>query len=216
MVTRITLVRHGETAWNADGRWQGHAHVPLNPAGRRQAELLAEHLAESGTRFHCVVSSDSVRASETGATVASKLGIPLELDPRLRELDIGEWQGLTADEVRRWDPQRYLEIEHDPYHRPRPGGESGAQSGARAALCLEELAARAGGTHCVAVSHGGTIRNLLQHLGLGRADRVVVGNTSLSVFVHEVGADGLPRWSLEAFNEMPHLGGVAARIEVEP
>lgn len=214
MLTRVTLVRHGETAWNADGRWQGHAHVPLNAVGRRQAALLADHLAQTGTLFARVVASDSVRARETGALLAARLGLTLSVDARLRELDIGEWQGLTSEEVRTWDAERYLAVEHDPYHVPRPGGECGAQCGLRAATCLERLTDGAPGAHVIAVSHGGTIRNLLQHLGLARADRVVVGNTACSVLAHER-VDGVARWTLESFGAMPHLAG-PVRVEVEP
>ena len=214
MRTRFTLVRHGETAWNANGRWQGQAHVPLNDEGRRQAALLAARLA--GDRVDLIVTSDLVRASETAHVVARTVGAAVVLDARLRELDIGEWQGLTSDEVRTWDPERYLAIEHDPYHRPRPGGESGAQCGMRAAMALEALADERAGGHVVIVSHGGTIRNLLQHVGLVRADRVVVGNTSCSRLVHELSPDGLPKWTLEDFNCIEHLGGKLARVEVEP
>lgn len=215
MRTRFTLVRHGETAWNANGRWQGQAHVPLNDEGRRQAELLAAHLA-AGDRVDLIVSSNLVRASETALIVGRATGAQVVLDERVRELDIGEWQGLTADEVRTWDAERYLAVEHDPYHQSRPGGESGAQCGMRAALALEVLADERAGGHVVVVSHGGTIRNLLQHIGLGRADRMVVGNTSCSKLVHELTAEGLPRWTLEDFNRIEHLGCRLARIEVEP
>src|SRR5690606_760260 len=114
-------------------------------------------------------------------SLASALSVPLALDPRLREIDLGEWQGLTSDEVKTWDAERYLAVEHDPWKVRRPGGECGADVGFRALACLEEHADRHAGQHLIAVSHGGTIRNLLQHLALARADRLVVGNTSCSV-----------------------------------
>ena len=208
------LVRHGETAWNADGRWQGQAHVPLNDVGRRQAALLAAHFAAAGQTYARVVTSDSIRARDTAAPIAQALGIPVGPDVRLREIHVGEWQGLTAAEVRSWDPERYLEVEHDPWRTRRPGGESGADVGARAVACLEAHAAA--GAHVIVVSHGGTIRNLLQHLGLARADHLVVGNTARSVLVRTLTGDGLAQWSLEAFNALEHLGTAPARVEVEP
>lgn len=216
MITRFTLVRHGETAWNVSGRWQGHAHVPLNDAGRRQAALLAEHQRASGTRFDAVVTSDSLRAHETARVLASALDVPLVPDARLREIDLGEWQGLTSEEVRSWDAERYLEVEHDPWHVKRPGGESGLDVGMRMLACLDEHADRHAGGHLIAVSHGGSIRNLLQQLGLARADRVVVGNTSCSLLVRTLAGDGCATWTLECFNQLAHLGGAAARVEVEP
>lgn len=216
MVTHFTLVRHGETAWNANGRWQGHAHVPLNETGRTQAQLLAEHLKSKGVGFKAIITSDSMRAAQTAEKIGAALGIPVLRDARLREIDIGEWQGLTADEVRAWDPERYHAVDLDPWLVKRPGGESGADVGARAMACLEEHGQDAHGGHLIAVSHGGTIRNLLQHLSLARADRVVVGNTSCSLLVRGLAECGAARWDLHTFNAMEHLDTAGLRVEVEP
>src|SRR5262245_57255720 len=73
MLTRVTLIRHGETAWNVNGRWQGQAAVPLNDEGRRQAMLLAEHLRPRAAEFAAIYSSDSLRAQETAELIASRL-----------------------------------------------------------------------------------------------------------------------------------------------
>src|SRR5258707_7809407 len=106
MLTRVTLIRHGETAWNVNGRWQGQAAVPLNDEGRRQAMLLAEHLLPRAAEFAAIYSSDSLRCRETAELVASRLDKSVQLDARLREIDLGEWQGLTSDEVQAWDIER--------------------------------------------------------------------------------------------------------------
>src|SRR6185369_7089516 len=100
MTTHITLIRHGQTPWNATGRWQGHAFVPLNDEGRRQATRLAKHLLPIADEITAIYSSDLVRASETAEIIAARLEKTVRVDVRLREIDMGEWQGLTGDEIR--------------------------------------------------------------------------------------------------------------------
>ena len=95
--TTILLARHGETDWNAVGRWQGHTDRPLTELGRRQAAELAERLAD--VELDAVYSSDLLRAVETAEPVAKRLGLPLQTLPELREVDVGTWAGLTRDEV---------------------------------------------------------------------------------------------------------------------
>jgi 2,3-bisphosphoglycerate-dependent phosphoglycerate mutase len=95
-VTTLLLVRHGETDWNADGRLQGHTDRPLSDYGRRQAQKLAEEL--EGEEIDAIYSSDLARARETAEIVGRRLGLPVELDPDLREKDWGTWEGLTSAE----------------------------------------------------------------------------------------------------------------------
>src|SRR5580765_6857553 len=93
----LVLVRHAESTWNAEGRWQGHADPPLSDAGRAQAEALAEDLA--GERFDAVYTSDLARAAQTAEIIARRFGLPAVSDPALREVDVGSWSGLTREEV---------------------------------------------------------------------------------------------------------------------
>jgi broad specificity phosphatase PhoE len=95
-VTTLLLVRHGETDWNADGRLQGQTDRPLSEFGRRQARLLAGELADE--ELAAIYSSDLSRARETAEIVGERLGLPVALDPELREKDWGTWEGLTAVE----------------------------------------------------------------------------------------------------------------------
>jgi len=211
MATRITLVRHGETSWNALGKWQGHAHVPLNDEGRRQAARLAEHLAATDSDFTAIYSSDSVRAYETAQIIAERLGKTVVPDVRLREIDMGEWQGLTHDEVRAWDAERYAIVFSDPVNIARPGGESSLQVAVRAISALEEIAERHRDGHVLAVTHGGTIVNTLRELGLWRDEVGHIGNTSLSRLLHNATNDN--RWSLDAINLLVHLDAERAQSE---
>ncbi len=203
MSTCVYLVRHGETAWNTSGRWQGHAPVPLNDQGRRQAKLLGESLAGNDARFGAIYSSDLLRSRETAEIIAGRLGLPVRLDARLREIDLGEWQGLTGDEIRAWDADRLAVVHNDPYTVPRPGGESLNQVALRALAVFEEITVRHPGETVVVVSHGGTIRTLLNRLKLFDGPISNIGNTSVTILGH--GENGVG-WRLESFNLMDHLG----------
>jgi 2,3-bisphosphoglycerate-dependent phosphoglycerate mutase len=211
MLTRVSLIRHGETAWNVNGRWQGQAQVPLNDEGRRQAALLGEHLRPRAAEISAIYSSDSLRARETAQLIASPLGKPVYLDPRLREIDLGEWQGLTEEEVRAWDSERLALVRADPWNMPRPGGESWSEVAERALSAIQEFVNANQGGHILAVSHGGAIRVLLQRLAIDTGSTFPVGNTSLTVLLHH-GLDEAP-WKLDVFNLMDHLGPVQVRSQ---
>ncbi len=155
-------MRHGRTAWNREGRFQGHAEVPLDATGLAQAAALAEHLR--GERFDVVASSDLGRARATAeAIVAGRPGPSLETDPRWRELDFGAWEGRTA-----------AEVGEQSFGTP-PGGESFADLCARVEAALAGLRARlpAGGTVLVA-THAGPLHALL-HTVFGREAAETLG-----------------------------------------
>ena len=158
-MTTLILVRHGETDWNRNGRWQGHADTPLNERGRAQARQLADEL--SGEGVSAVYASDLMRARETAEIIAGRLGRPVALDPRLREVDIGGWAGLTMPEIETRFPD---DVERwrtgDPRHA-FDGGESYAAMGERVVAAVEEIARRHSGEDVVVVLHGGPIRALL-------------------------------------------------------
>lgn len=152
-VTKVFLVRHGATAWNHEKRAQGHADIELNEDGRKQAVHVADKLSRE--HVDAVYASDLKRARDTGAAIAAAHGLEVQLDPDLREIDQGEWEGLTTEEIRErwpdlWGPNRH--------YSNRPGGESPLQVRTRALAALERaVRAHPGGT-IVLVSHGGTIR----------------------------------------------------------
>jgi probable phosphoglycerate mutase len=153
-VTTILLARHGETDWNREGRFQGHADPPLNAIGRAQAARLSKRL--DGAALAAVYSSPLKRALETAGVVASAHGLePVALDA-LREVDVGSWQGLTRAEVESRFPEgltRWLD-----YEQGWEDGESYEQMGERVIPALLELAAAHGGEQILAVTHGGPIR----------------------------------------------------------
>jgi len=153
MPTTIFLVRHGATDWNINKRAQGHADIDLNAEGYRQAVTAAQELGH--LQIDAVYSSDLKRALDTAQPIASAHGLEVNLDKRLREIDQGEWEGLTVDEImERW-PDLWGPARH---YNARPGGESPQQVRDRALAAIEDVVASHPDECVVVVSHGGTIR----------------------------------------------------------
>jgi broad specificity phosphatase PhoE len=153
-VTELFLVRHGETDWNRDRRFQGHADPPLNETGREQAHALATELAGEGIEL--VYTSDLARAVETAEIVAARLGTDVRSMRDLREIDVGEWQGLTWQEIE----ERYPAGARS-WHEHGAGWESGEtyeQLGERVVAALRRIASEHPEERVLVVGHGGTIR----------------------------------------------------------
>ena len=137
---RLVLIRHGQTDWNATGRWQGQADPPLNEAGRIQARQTALEL--QAQRSDALISSDLRRAQETAAIIAEALGLEVTLEPRLREVNLGDWQGLYSDEIRaRWPEEMRLWLESPLATRP-PNGESIRELADRVLAAVNDMAGR--------------------------------------------------------------------------
>jgi broad specificity phosphatase PhoE len=158
-MTTIYLARHGESDWNVERRWQGHADRPLTDRGRGQAQNLAARLA--GVDLDAVYSSDLRRAWETADAVASAKGLDVIRLPELREVDVGSWSGLTRDECEARFPEAFA--------RWRAGGsgwddgESYEEMGERIVEAIGRLAAEHQGGAILVVSHGGPIRAVHAH-----------------------------------------------------
>lgn len=146
-------MRHGETEWNRTRRAQGQADVPLNDEGRAQALEAARELADLDVV--AVYSSDLSRAVDTATAIADKHGLDVRTDPRLREIDQGDWEGVPVDEIKaRW-PELWGPARH---WRARPGGESPDEVRVRALAALRDIVRRHPEGTVVVASHGGTIR----------------------------------------------------------
>ena len=155
-MTRILLVRHGQSTWNADGRWQGRADPPLSDLGRRQAEVAAG--CGGGPRHHRVCASPLRRAHETASVVAAGLGLAVHSDDRLMERDAGVWTGRTRTEIEDGWPG-FLAGGRRP-----EGFESDDVLHDRALAAIHEIAAVAP-EPVIVVSHGGLIRVVERALG---------------------------------------------------
>jgi probable phosphoglycerate mutase len=167
-LSEVLLLRHGQSAWNAQQRWQGHGDPSLTELGREQARAVAARLESAG--IERVVSSDLARAFETAAIVAAVLGLAVERDAHWRERDIGSWTGFTREEIEaRW-PEEYARFRsHDESARPG-GGESDAMLRARAREALAALRARHAGARVLVVTHRGIARMLAPETPLGNAE----------------------------------------------
>ena len=156
-MTSILVARHGQSEWNAAGRWQGQADPPLSDLGRAQARLAAERVGA----VDVIVASDLQRATETAAIIAAALGVgPVVVDVDLRERDAGEWSGLTRAEIER-DWPGYLAEERKP-----PGFEPGDAFRARTRAALDRVHADFEGADVLVVSHGGVIYGIEADHGL--------------------------------------------------
>jgi probable phosphoglycerate mutase len=203
--TWIYLVRHGETDWNVLGRLQGQGIIPLNPLGQRQAEKVAARLAQEPVT--ALYSSDSVRTMQTAAPIARATGLDIRTEPRLRERDVGLYQGHTWAEVEAVDPDGVGQWRSDPLGFRPPGGENRQAVTERARAALDDIAAAHPGERVVVVSHGGPITMIMMTIrgtalspeGLG------VRNTSVTVLRGRPG-----QWEEVLFNDVTHLNGAGA------
>ena len=154
--TRILLVRHGQSTWNALGKWQGRADPPLSPLGQQQAKSASARIGI----VDAVIASPLVRARQTAEIIAEGIGVgPVDTDDRLIETDAGDWTGLTFHEIRTGWPG-WLD-----QHKWPDNFEKEIDIVARMAEALIDIAARHPGASVVAVTHSGAMRNLDRSLG---------------------------------------------------
>lgn len=203
MQTRIYLVRHGQTAWNAELRCQGHMDVPLDEDGRRQARELAERM--SGLPIRAVFSSDLIRAGETAEFLAAPHNLRPVLTPALRERQMGVWEGLTVGEREsRW-PHLWVRWEGGEKDPPGLNLEPYAAMVERLLGELGRLAREYRGSDVAAVTHGGCIFALLETAGVsGSAKRPFLQNCAVTPFATEDGR----HWRVD--DSAPVLGTVPA------
>ena len=160
-MTRFILIRHGETDWNIEGRWQGQASVPLNERGREQAFQIARALA--GIKIAAIYSSDLSRARETAEALASTSKLKVQFDVRLREIHQGKWQGLLVSEIQARYAEAFQQRMADPMSVAPPGGETALQVMERVVAAIEEIRQMHSDETVAVVSHGFAIACLLAH-----------------------------------------------------
>ena len=203
-MTRLLLVRHGETTWNHEGRLQGQTDVELSDFGREQARRLGARLA--GEPLQAAYASDLKRCWETATIALAGRGLALQPDPGLREVHLGSWQGRTWPELRAQLPEETAWVEADLVNRAPPGGESRLQLQQRIVGAVEAIAARHPDGLVLVVSHGGALRAFLCWVMLAdlRASRrIEADNCGLGVV--DLGPSG-PR--LVTWNDTEHLKGL--------
>ncbi len=181
MTTTLLLIRHGVTDWNQARRWQGHADVPLNKVGHRQAAALAGRLAT--WPIDVVISSDLQRCAQTAVALAAPHNLHPVWDSLWRERDVGDFSGLTSEEARVRYPELWQGVPRglvDP-----PNGETFPALHRRALAAYEKVLAAYAGQTVAVVSHGGLLHTLIAHIiGLNGSEYgrfSLRGNTGLSI-----------------------------------
>lgn len=204
-VNRLIFIRPGETDWNRQGRWQGWVATPLNEHGRRQAQKLARFVRNIG--MTALYSSDLRRAVETAEMLTAQLPFEPVYDERLRERKIGEWQGLTLEEMAQWYPEAYHQCITDPENFPVPGGESRNDVRRRIVACFNDILAEARGETVGILSHTTAMKLLLLHL-LPQCDEreIALNNSSVTTLARD--GDG---WRMVAVDDVMHLEGLETK-----
>lgn len=217
--TLIYLIRHGQTSYNLERRFQGQLDVPLSEEGERQAQAVASWLADQPVKFGALYSSDLQRALTTARTIGERLGLVPEQVEALREIHVGEWQGLVSDEIEaRYPGQLSLWRDQAPGFRV-PGGETTAQVQQRILSWYVDAITKHRGQAIIAVSHGMALSSLIARLNgwdmadKERARQIRHGNTGVSIVL----ADHVSRQSRTLLlNSLAHLEnptGITSLIE---
>jgi len=151
-MTEFLLIRHGQTDWNIQRRYQGQTDIPLNPTGLQQARALIPILENE--HFDAIYSSDLSRAFQTAQIISTACGLAVTTDARLREINMGSWEGLSFDEVREKYADDFNRGAEDPEFTRSPGGESVADLSRRMAEAADDIAGRHAQGRVLLVSHG--------------------------------------------------------------
>ena len=201
------LVRHGESAWNAENRLCGRSDIPLSEAGRRQAMSLAERLKP--IRFDAFYTSPLGRAFETARLIAEAVGLEPVPDQRLVELDYGLWEGRILSDIVENDAQAFRAWDAKPAQLAPPGGESGLAAQQRIVSFLDSVGARHAQGRVLVTFHKTVCRLAICHV-LGMAPdeyrrRLVLNNTALSIIRSRPYG-----WELITFNDTSHVSDALA------
>lgn len=206
--TKLCLIRHGETAWNAERRLQGHTDTPLNPKGVLQARQMAQALKDINLGFDVLYTSDLKRAVDTANAVVELFGVEAQVDSALRERNFGALQGLSITEAPLlrpdiWQAHIARDLDHD-----LEGGESIQQFSLRVRNALDSIQERHAGKTILVVSHGGTL-DMMYRIASNQslsAQRIVsVPNASLNWISHEESSG----WVVDQWADTRHLKGSA-------
>lgn len=206
--TTLLLIRHGETVWNAESRFQGHGDSQLTETGRRQVAALGRRMKD--IQFDTLISSDLGRTRQTASIIAGYTGHTIEYDSRLRERNYGVFEGLTVPEIRKAHAAVYDRFcTDDPEYIPT-GGESHRQHYRRNVAFFEELLTGKWGATVAAVAHGGVLDSMFRYvagLPLDQPRCYITTNASLTVASHGE-FYGTTRWVIETWCDAGHLIGI--------
>jgi 2,3-bisphosphoglycerate-dependent phosphoglycerate mutase len=208
MPTTLTLIRHGETDWNKNSRWQGQLDIPLSNLGLEQARRLAARLSEQQTRFHAIYCSDLGRALKTAQTISAATGgVPVPLK-ELREIDVGKWSGLYTHELETRFPEDYRRMKAGEDLK-RGGAESMADVVIRVREFMGTVLERHSEQHVAIVTHNGVIRAALmvmRNLTVAQGRELgLMKNCSITRAEFHAGL-----WDVTCMNDAAHLDGIVS------
>lgn len=195
MTTELFLLRHGETAWNAVRRLQGHIDIGLNAVGERQARALAAAL--KGRRLDAVISSDLQRAAHTADAVAAAHGLPVARDPALRERHYGVFEGMLYSEAEARYPAQFADWKARVIDAAPPGGETYGAFHARCVAAVRQWAARHPGQVIAIVAHGGVLECIYRNaraMALDTPRNFTIPNAAINRFRVSAGQIELLHW----------------------
>jgi alpha-ribazole phosphatase len=176
-MTQLCLVRHGQTDWNLEGRYQGQSDVSLNENGHTQAKSLTEQL--KGQTFAAIYSSDLMRARETADYIANDIGLTIQIEPRLREINQGEWEGVLVEDIKARYAELWSQRTVDPANIRPPGGETVSEVAERVYAALDDIARLHPSDNVLVVSHGLSIATAIcraRGIPVGQAYTVIPNN----------------------------------------
>jgi probable phosphoglycerate mutase len=206
--TTLLVIRHGETVWNIEHRYQGHGDSPLTETGRSQVSALGRRMR--GLPFDTLISSDLGRTRETAAIIADYTGHAVALDSRLRERNYGVLEGMTVPEIKAAHPKVLDRLNTDDPDYVVPQGESHRQHYQRNIAFIEELLAQKSGAKVAVVAHGGVLESIFRyvaHMPLEQPRCFISPNASLTIITHG-NFYGTSRWVIETWGDVGHLNGI--------
>jgi probable phosphoglycerate mutase len=206
--TTLLIIRHGETVWNAEQRFQGHEDSPLTETGRNQVAALGRRM--EAINFDTLISSDLGRTQETASIITDYTSHAVELDSRLRERNYGVLEGLTVPEIRAEHSEVYDQFNTDDPDYILPGGESHRQHYQRNVAFFEELLSERFDTKIAVVAHGGVLDSIFRFvagLPLEQPRCYITTNASLTIVCHG-NFYGTTRWVIETWCDAGHLKGI--------
>ena len=204
----LLIIRHGETVWNAEHRFQGHGDSPLTETGRNQVAALGRRM--KAINFDALVSSDLGRTRQTASIIADFTGHAVQFDNRLRERNYGVLEGLTVPEIREKHSGVYDKFNTDDPDYILPGGESHRQHYQRNVAFFEELLTGKLGAKVAAIAHGGVLDSIFRYvagLPLDQPRCYITINASLTIVSHG-NFYGTTRWVIETWCDAAHLKGI--------
>ena len=206
---QLTILRHGETDWNAIGRIQGQQQVPLNQRGMAQAQAAAEYLRNE--QFDAIYSSDLIRALHSARPFSKIFGLPIIEEPALREWNLGILEGLLCTDAATLHPQANQIYRGRQPDALIPQAETIRQRYNRAIQCIEQIASQHSNQHLLIVTHGGILDDWYRHVNeipLETERNWPLNNAGISRFTRQA-----EKWQTTHWSEIQHLESIGSMAD---